>query len=68
MSREIEEIYSRLLARDYALTLFADLEKRRKSGRGYIALCPFHKEKTPSFSFSMDKPVYHCFGCGESGF
>ena len=68
MSREVEEIYSRLLGRDYALTLFMDLEKRRKSGRGYSALCPFHKEKTPSVSFSMDKPVYHCFGCGESGF
>jgi hypothetical protein len=67
MSREIEEIYQRLLARDYALTLFGDLEKKRKAGRGYTALCPFHKEKPPPFSFSMDKPVYHCFGCGESG-
>jgi DNA primase catalytic core len=67
MSIDIQEIYSRLLARDYALTLFGDLEKRKKSGRGYTALCPFHQEKAPSFSFSMDKPVYHCFGCGESG-
>ena len=68
MSREIiDEIYSRLLARGYALTLFADLERKMKIGQGYMALCPFHKEESPSFSFSMDQPTYHCFGCGESG-
>ncbi len=63
----IGEIYRRLLTRRYALTLFADLQRRRKIGRGYIALCPFHKEETPSFSFLMDEPTYRCFGCGESG-
>ncbi|MGD0917334.1 MAG: CHC2 zinc finger domain-containing protein [Thermodesulfobacteriota bacterium] len=53
MIREVDEICERLLARGYALTLFGDLEKRRKSGRGYTALCPFHKEKTPSFGKSI---------------
>ena len=68
MGREIiDEIYSKLLARGYALTLFADLQRRREIGRGYMALCPFHKEETPSFSFLMDQPTYHCFGCGENG-
>jgi hypothetical protein len=45
MSREIEEIYSRLLARDYALTLFVDLKKIKKTGQGYTALCPFHWDR-----------------------
>jgi len=69
MSREIEEIYDRLLARGYALTLFGDLDGKKKTGGGYMAVCPFHKWTSVklSFSFSMDKPVYHCFGCGESG-
>ncbi len=39
----------------------------RKSGKNHLALCPFHKEKTPSFSISEDKGLYHCFGCGASG-
>lgn len=67
MSEEINEIYERLLARDYALTLFGDLGQLKKSGRGYMALCPFHPDKSPSFSFSMEKPVFHCFSCGKSG-
>lgn len=39
----------------------------KKSGRGYMGLCPFHREKTPSFHVSPDKQLYHCFGCGEGG-
>ncbi len=39
----------------------------KKSGRGYMGLCPFHHEKTPSFHVSADKQLYHCFGCGEGG-
>ena len=38
-----------------------------RSGSGYMACCPFHKEKTPSFSVSESKGFYHCFGCGEHG-
>src|ERR1700722_12252932 len=38
-----------------------------KRGREYVALCPFHKEKTPSFSVVEDKGFYHCFGCGAHG-
>jgi DNA primase len=39
----------------------------KKRGKNYIGLCPFHTEKTPSFTVSADKQMYHCFGCGKGG-
>ncbi|MBQ8217164.1 MAG: DNA primase, partial [Oscillospiraceae bacterium] len=39
----------------------------KKSGSNLFGLCPFHGEKTPSFSVSADKQIYHCFGCGKGG-
>ena len=41
--------------------------KIRKRGSTYMGLCPFHKEKTPSFSVQPSKGIFHCFGCGTSG-
>jgi len=41
--------------------------KLRKSGKDFIGLCPFHKEKTPSFTVSIEKQIYYCFGCHEGG-
>ena len=41
-----------------------DLQKR---GKDYFGLCPFHSEKTPSFSVASDKGIFHCFGCGKGG-
>ena len=39
----------------------------KRRGRNYIGLCPFHSERTPSFTVSPDKRIFHCFGCHESG-
>src|SRR4051812_2929406 len=44
-----------------------DFLKLKKEGSDYVALCPFHDEKTPSFKISPSKNIYKCFGCGKSG-
>lgn len=41
--------------------------KLKKRGKNYLGLCPFHQEKTPSFTVSQEKQMYHCFGCGKGG-
>lgn len=56
-----------LLARIDIVDVIDSRVKLKKTGRNYSACCPFHKEKTPSFSVSPDKQFYYCFGCGVSG-
>ena len=47
--------------------LVSEVTKVKKSGRSYMAVCPFHEEKTPSMSVDRARGLYHCFGCGEGG-
>ena len=56
-----------LLARADIVEVIDSLVPLRKAGKDYKALCPFHEEKTPSFTVSQDKQFYHCFGCGAGG-
>ncbi|HIN61794.1 MAG TPA: DNA primase, partial [Candidatus Marinimicrobia bacterium] len=49
------------------LDVVSDYVELRRRGRNYFGLCPFHTEKTPSFSVAPDKQIYHCFGCGTGG-
>lgn len=49
------------------LDIVSEYVKLEKRGRNYIGLCPFHDEKTPSFTVSEDKQICHCFGCKKGG-
>lgn len=61
--QKIEEIRSSANIVDI-ISGYVQLKKR---GKNFIGLCPFHQEKTPSFTVSDDKQIYHCFGCGNGG-
>lgn len=56
-----------LLARTDIVDLVDARVKLKKQGKNYHACCPFHNEKTPSFTVSAEKQFYHCFGCGAHG-
>lgn len=56
-----------LLARTDIVDLIDARVKLKKQGKNYHACCPFHNEKTPSFTVNSDKQFYHCFGCGAHG-
>src|SRR3990167_2810328 len=49
------------------VTLISEFAPLKKSGRSYKGLCPSHGEKTPSFTVSSEKQVFHCFGCSAGG-
>ena len=56
-----------LLSRTDVVEVISSCIDVKKKGQNYWACCPFHNEKSPSFSINSSKQFYHCFGCGESG-
>ena len=62
-----EEIVDEIRQSTDLVSLINEYIKLERRGKNMVGLCPFHNEKTPSFSVSPDKQLYHCFGCGASG-
>lgn len=62
-----DEVIEEVRARTDIAALVSQYVQLKKSGRNFFGLCPFHSEKTPSFSVAQDKQIFHCFGCGASG-
>ena len=56
-----------ILSRIDIIDVVGSYVKLKKRGTNYLGLCPFHNEKTPSFTVSANKEIYKCFGCGKSG-
>lgn len=62
-----ESFINELLVRSDIVDVIDNLVPLKKTGKDYESRCPFHDEKTPSFTVSRQKQFYHCFGCGASG-
>ena len=67
MMRYNDEIIDEIRSSNNILDVVSQYVVLKRSGRSYSGLCPFHKEKSPSFYVSPDKQIFHCFGCGEGG-
>ena len=62
-----QETIEQVVAANDIVDVIGSYVQLKRSGSGYKGLCPFHSEKTPSFSVSPSRQTYHCFGCGEGG-
>lgn len=62
-----DEIIEEVRMKNDIVEVISDYVKLQKKGSSYFGLCPFHNEKSPSFSVSPDKQMYYCFGCGAGG-
>ena len=67
MPRYSDEIIEEVRQSNDIVDIISQYMHLKRSGRNYFGLCPFHNEKSPSFSVSPDKQIFHCFGCGVGG-
>ena len=67
MARYSDEIIDEVRQTNDIVDVISQYVRLKRSGRNYFGLCPFHNEKSPSFSVSPDKQIFHCFGCGVGG-
>ena len=67
MAKISQETIDRIRDTADILEIVSDYVELRRRGRNFFGLCPFHPEKTPSFSVAPDKQIFHCFGCGIGG-
>ena len=67
MVRYSDDIIEDIINSNDIVDIVSQYVTLKRSGRNFLGLCPFHKEKTPSFSVSPDKQIFHCFGCGVGG-
>ena len=67
MIRYSEEILNEVRQSNDIVDVISQYMHLKRSGRNFFGLCPFHNEKSPSFSVSPDKQIFHCFGCGVGG-
>jgi DNA primase len=63
----VTSLLDEVLERVNILDIVSQYVKLRRAGKNFLGLCPFHKEKTPSFTVSVEKQIYYCFGCHEGG-
>jgi DNA primase len=62
-----EEVIERIKQENDIVDIISEDVRLKKSGKNYMGLCPFHNDKSPSFSVSSEKQIYKCFSCGEAG-
>lgn len=62
-----EDLIEEVISQNDIVEVISEYVALRKSGRNFMGLCPFHREKTPSFCVSLDKQIFKCFGCSEGG-
>lgn len=62
-----DDLIEEVISQNDIVDVISEYVSLKKSGRNYMGLCPFHREKTPSFCVSMDKQIFKCFGCSEGG-
>lgn len=67
MVRYSDELIEEIKSSNDIVDIISQYVILKRRGRNFLGLCPFHKEKTPSFSVSPDKQIFHCFGCGVGG-